>query len=547
MHFFRYALVAVLLVLFGVAVYQTLVWRGLFGNRTETPVKPLDWADQEIALIEPATSTDDWGRIVTAIRLIEKDWSRLNPSLPALRLELDDAFPPLTADIPEVALYFADTPNQKLRLRWYKISGENEASSWVAKLHARSRPPLAIIGGGTSGRAVKLADVLARTYPDPSQTSPVFLITTATSERTTSGRSLIDIYGQRTFRFSFTNQKMVEALLAFVGHREFPEKEKEWAQGLWVHKQAESIPTNAPPARMFTVTWEDERYSQDMNELFASEFKTRYPKGEFIPEGNITSSSGGFFQPTAQEQTAVDGFLQRRAPVMPHSLLVLPTQTVRMRRFLLHLRQRSVQDARNLVIFNGDAVSFHSIYRDREVMWNILDLPYSLIFFSHRNPIDTGAGFRWTRNGRDDPKAFPQQTTTGTHDILLLRDLFESTLYAAFDAGQLLSDPLQVRDRLKATAWYHPPADAKESPRVINPRVHRHAPPPPSLFDARGNRQSRTGEHIIWVKPTFTGDVVDLESKISVWSVDPNGGVGVWRLVESSAASYIQSRVEEVK
>ena len=132
----------------------------------------------------------------------------------------------------------------------------------------------------------------------------------------------------------------------------------------------------------------------------------------------------------------VGTFLALRTPVAPNSFLVLPTQTVRMRRFLIHLWQRSPRDARNMVVLNGDAISFHSVYRDRDVVWNILDLPYSLVFFSHRNPIDQAAGFSWTKKA-------PGLSTTGTHDILLYRDIFEAFLYAASDNGTLLGDPLQ--------------------------------------------------------------------------------------------------------
>ena len=52
------------------------------------------------------------------------------------------------------------------------------------KLHARKRPPLAIIGGATSDRAVRLASALAALHPAPADPAPVFLITTATAEKT---------------------------------------------------------------------------------------------------------------------------------------------------------------------------------------------------------------------------------------------------------------------------------------------------------------------------------------------------------------------------
>src|SRR5262245_1709376 len=143
MRLFRWALIFVLFLVLGVAIQQTIVW--LRGSPTESQVKPLDEGDQEIALIEPATSIDDWGRLVTAAQLIERDWPRFNPSLPLLTVHAGkNAFPPLTTEVPEIAFTLADAPTRQLRVRWYKITGEHDASAWVQKLKARARPPLAI-------------------------------------------------------------------------------------------------------------------------------------------------------------------------------------------------------------------------------------------------------------------------------------------------------------------------------------------------------------------------------------------------------------------
>ena len=544
MRLFRYTLILVLLVVLGVAVQQTMLWVGVWGNPNESQLKALDDGDQEIALIEPATSSDDWGRLITALKLLEIDWPKINPMLPKLRVSLSDAFLPLTAEVPEIVFSFGDAAGPTLRLRWYKISGEHDAASWIRKLQARGRPPLAIIGGGTSDRAVRLARKLQDAYPEPEQPSPVLLITTATAEKTNKGKPLIEVYQKRSFRFSFTNQKMVTSLLTFVKHRIYPDQEKDWAQNLWVPRTAEpAVAPNGDAGTMHAVTWEDERYSQDMTELFQSEFRKRHPKGEFIGEGTIRHSVGGFYHPSPEELAHVGTFLALRTPIRPHSFLVLPTQMVRMRRFLINLRQRSPLDARNLVIVNGDAISFNSVYRDRDVVWNILDLPYSLVFFAHRSPIDRSAGFTWIKKDRAGAaEVFPQPTTTGTHDILLYRDIFEAILYAAYDKGQLLSDSLEVRKRLQATCWFHPPGGKAEAERmrVCNPRVHAFDPEPPRFFDEAGNRQSHTGEHIVWLKPNFTDDRVDLTSKISVWSMQPEEKGGAWEFAEVHDATYSQ-------
>ncbi|HZZ80368.1 MAG TPA: hypothetical protein VFE62_17830 [Gemmataceae bacterium] len=573
MRLFRWALIAILITVFGAAIYQTAAWWGGWGMGNDSQVKPLDGNDQEIAFIEPATSIDEWGRLVTSLQLTEVNWPRINPDLPVLKVSLADAFPALSADVPEVVFSFAGNPAQKLRLRWYKITGEHDAASWVRKLRERRRQPLAIVGGGTTGRAIKLAYTLKKAYgDDPEQPAPALIFTTATSEKTTSGKSLIHVYAGRTFRFSFTNERMVEALLQFVERRRVPEEDRSWAHNLWVNKNNDSATLAAvvagmagsgdycqawvamqtfpylQPYAMHAVTWQDERYSQDMTDLFEKKLSERSPLAEFFHENSIRYGVGGFFHPSPQEQDAVGIFLARPTPVTPHSFLLLPTQTVRMRRFLINLRQRSPQDARNLVILNGDAISFHSVYRDRDVTWNILDLPYSLIFFTHRNPIDHSAGFVWTKgeNGNGG-NSFPPRSTTGTQDVLLYRDIFEALLYAASDKGTILGDPLQVRRRLHATCWYEPPLGKpdQEAARVCNAEVHaikgEHLP----LFDADGDRRSHTGEHIVWVKPNFTGDRVDLTGKISVWSMLPARVGGGWALLEAHDAVYNQLRLED--
>jgi hypothetical protein len=546
MRLFRLVLIVILLVVLGVAIQQSLLWLGVLGNGGDSQVKPLSDGDQEIAFIEPATSIDDWGRIVTAIEQLQKDWPRINPKLPLLTVSMKDAFPPLSADVPEIVFTLGERRGSKLRLRWYKISGEHDAESWVKKLHARGRQPLAIIGGGTSDRAIKLAARLRDTYPDPTVPSPILLMTTATAEETKTKRlSVINLYKDRTFRFSFTNRKMVDSLLQFAQHREFDDHAKQWGAGnLWPHE-----PTKQPYA-MHAVAWQDERYSLDMYEMFKKEFEKEFPQGSFHEVASIHGSIGGFNQPAPPEQVVVGMFLARPKPVTPNSFLVLPTQSVRMRRFLINLHGRSASVARNLVVLNGDAISLNAVYRDRDVIWNILDLPFSLVFFAHRNPIDHDADFPTITEEGD---VIGQGNTTATNDVLLFRDVFEAILYAAYDDARLLNDPFTVRDRLRESCWHSPEPGSKEAPHVCHPRVHELGAKPQRLFDDAGDRQIRTGEHIVWLKPFFTEQGVDLKSMISVWTLPPAARAeegrpaaapGGWRLVEAFPAFYNQSRGE---
>ncbi len=551
MRLFRWILVVSLLALLGMAVYQTLLWRSF----VQTEVGLLDADDQEIALIEPATSIDDWGRIVSASMLIKKEWSKTNPQLPKLLVDDGDAFPSRSADVPEIRFAFESSPQQWLRLRWYKISAEHSVESWVEKLHARGRMPLAIIGGATSDRAVRLAKKLQETFPDPKLASPILLITTATAEKTSAdGQLLITQYKERSFRYSFTNQRMVKALLRFV----------EQTPDLWVHRPvdpatlANAVASMAgagefwhtwgvlranpelQPYTMHLVSWEDERYSKDLTELFEREFKTRNLVSEVFNEGSIAHSVGGFFQPAPLEQNAVDTFLGPRV-ITPHSLLVLPTQMVRMRRFLINLRQRSPSTARNLVILNGDSISFNSVYRDRDVVWNILDLPYSLVFFTHRDPIAEAAGFPRKKDA-DANAGATERTTTSTSDVLLFRDILESVLYAALDNGGLLDDAKKMRERMRGTCWYRP-KDSAEAARVTNSRIQAMNDRHRLLFDADGDRETYTGEHIVWVKPIYHQDRVDGTSRISIWNRVRDVDRGAWEREEEFEATYNVQRL----
>src|SRR4051794_24119607 len=107
MRVLRWALAAGLSVLLAAALYQTLLGLDLLHHRTGGQVKAVAGGDQEVALIEPATNTDDWERLVAAVKYLRQDWPWLFPEEPALHVALDGAFPRLTADVPELALWRA--------------------------------------------------------------------------------------------------------------------------------------------------------------------------------------------------------------------------------------------------------------------------------------------------------------------------------------------------------------------------------------------------------------------------------------------------------
>ena len=567
----RWTLAGTSIVTLAAALYLTSRGLGLWEGVGSAQVASLHGDEQEIAWIEPATSTDAWAQFTSGLLRLQADWDKIGAPLGELQVDLGDdpggAFPRLTADVAEVALYFSQAPAQKLWVRWYKISGDNPADVWVEKLRQRKRPPLAIVGGGTSDRAFQLGHALVKAKSDGwAGKPPLFLVTTATAETDRPapvdaadphpGLRLTEVYAGRTFRFCFTNGAMVQAVLGFL--HENPQAWIEPAPQASALATAGAVACGDPAAiigllqaaghlgpKLFTVSWEDDSYSRDLELLFRSQCNRWHPFATPEDLGALPYSVGDAYQPNAAEVISVDLFLSFHAPP-PRSILVLPAAVQRMRRYLSFLCQVSPKAARNLVVVNGDAISFHNIYRDRDFAWNIMDMPVSLVFFSHRNPVDTSAaaawGFAWERD--EDKKL----STTGTHDLLLYRDIIEAMLYAAFENGRLLADADRVRERLLRTCWREVTDAAPDDPRnhrVQNALVHNDpALTGRELFDAIGNRRPGTGEHIVWLRPNFVDDRLNLlqPATISIWRLELAGDRQSWHEVDRHATTYNRPR-----
>src|SRR5262249_27214155 len=104
--------------------------------------------DQEIAWFHTATSTNTWERFVTGIHhLVAKDDHWI----------IDDtkAYLDRTTEAPEVVLGRKGSTH-KLHFRWYKQSSVAKVADWVKVLAERDPPPLAVMGGGSSDRALEL-------------------------------------------------------------------------------------------------------------------------------------------------------------------------------------------------------------------------------------------------------------------------------------------------------------------------------------------------------------------------------------------------------
>ena len=148
------SLVALLLLpVLVISVYVALL---ALAVSTLAEVKDVPHGSQEIAWIAPATGSDAWERLVAAAKLVQAQWTRSDDRGNDLEVGLDKAFLELTADVPEIVFSFTKNQRARLLIRWYKLSGENDARHWIGKLAARDTPPLAVIGGDISDRALSL-------------------------------------------------------------------------------------------------------------------------------------------------------------------------------------------------------------------------------------------------------------------------------------------------------------------------------------------------------------------------------------------------------
>lgn len=480
-------------------------------------VKAVEAGDQEIAWITPATSGENWERLVKAVRLLAEQWPQTHGG-PPLQLNTSRAFLPMTADVPEIGLSFEGSGT--LWIRWYKLSGGNNSEHWVTALQSRATPPLAIIGGDTSDRALRLATLLKNAQSKWSGPDPLLLITTATAQRylppdrpdlernPDNWPKLMDLYPGRSFRFSFTNPRMVEAVLDFVQTR----------PNLW----ADPLGDSNAPFYLITLTWLDDGYSKDLSnsfqKLYTRSIRDKFGPEEVLPidEDFINYSIGDYYQPNPREEMQVGLFLANRARRgARRELLVLPTGAQRARRFLRTLSRRAPAEVRNIVVANGDAISFNSLYRDRDLAWNVQDVPIPLVVFSHRDPIDKVAGFdaKDPVTGRHD--------ITSTQDLLLYRDLVEAVVLSCFKDGALLTNPDDVLARLKDVRW-------DKTHVMLGGGAGGGGGEGSPFFDREGDRTAGTGEHVVWLEPIYEGYRVLPESNLHVYRLSKLGPPSVW-------------------
>lgn len=520
------ALVSTALALSAAFLVFAPLWEGQPQGRA-MPL-PVPEGDQEVVWLNPATSAVTWDRFVAAVRRVQAEF-------PELGLDIDEqrAFPRQTTAVPELALRVPQKSG-RLWIRWYKLTADLRIPDWVAALSSRQPPPLAIVGGGSSDRARDLAYSLQDAASRLGPARPLLLITTATADQVASPEdpsvsvALSGIYPDHTFRFCFTNEQMAEAAASFVWSRD-------------------DLRPDAEP--VYVVAWQDDPYSEDLADrfravLWSEPYRASLQRRQAlraglhtwlwltgrlgtggIPPGlacegihgneqapafpfwraRIPYSVGGFSQPNRPEAEMAEKLMDElsRHPAQRRPLLVLPAGAQPARRFLRGLMRIAPAEAERFVVVTGDSIDFNTIYRDRNLTWPIQDLPYDLVLFCHRNPVDQFA-FR---------PADGSEAATGTEDLLLFADLVEAVVRGAFAGDVLAGNASTLAANLRAAE--------------------------PARFDAAGNRAGG-GEYLVHLEPVRHGERILPRACLRVYS--RSGGMGQWTLVRELPVDYERVR-----
>jgi hypothetical protein len=413
-------------------------------------------------------------------------------------------------DVPELALRLGESPG-RLWIRWYKLTGDYSAESWLEALKRRHPRPLAIIGGNTSDRAAELVRLLRR-WHQHDRSTPVLLLTMATADEMElePGTGLTDLlagYPGRTFRFSFTNRQMAEALVDFVAAR----------------------PAWLPRGQTWdAITWRDDPYSGDFANRVSDALSQR--RLGWLRKSVVPYSVGEWLLPSGRERQVLEEDLiatWAQEGDSPH-VLVLPTVDRVARRMLVGLNQAAPWATERLTVMIGDSISFNVVCRDRQWLWPAELLPMRVLLFAHEDPVrwsgesarfyaaialtvlEAGTMFNGVLPTGTALAAWPVGRQTGSDDLLLWVQLLRAIRHAGWSAcpstGEttescgsaaclLTADPEQFLARLRG---YRDPSGA-------------------NFFDAKGNRQPGTGGYVVCLEPWRWPNRLTTWSVLEVW------------------------------
>lgn len=497
----------VLLICAPVAVLATGVPLPFLDRPTGLP-RPLavPAGDQELAWLHTSTNATTWERYVAGM-------VRAQLLVPGLRVDDSAAFLDPTNSVPEVVLSMPGRPGS-LRVRWYKLTNEATTDQWVRALARRNPAPLALVGGGSSDRAVDLATALAAQAAWKGD-RPLLFITTATADEIAAdgsarGNNLIDLYDDRSFRFCFTNRQMADAVVDFVfAHpRLRPETFAGTARAAVGSAMAVVLdPPDKPTA--FSAVWEDDPFSRDLHERFADALGDK----AHLITSRVAYSVGGFSRPNQDEARVAEQVLKDFNTLPPQrSLLVLPTVTSPARRLLRTLAESAPQLGQRMVAITGDGIPVNALYRDGEFAWPVHALPVPLVLFCHHDPVG------WDDDSPTVPPALALTRPNSTEDVLHFAELTRVVVEAAFPGAEAPADPPQA---------VGPVGRADELAVRLRGRC-------PAFFDPDGNRLGGTGEYVAVLWP-------QTEEGTAVTRTLPVAKLAVWKRAGGKAWEHVRT------
>ncbi len=472
-------------------------------------ILPVPPGDQEIVWIHTSTNSATWERFVTATHRV-----------PGIQVDDSRAFLSSTTSIPEIILTVPGNPH-RLLIRWYKLTAVTKNPQIIDALAKRQPAPLAIIGGGSTDRAVDLANTLA-SCKIWKGVAPLLLMTTATGVEIPGGTNhildpekdnfstpaprLMQIYPGRSFRFCFTNEQIARAVLDFV-----------WETHMIGNNTLDLVPhsDSKDTPIMFSVAWEDDPYSTDLSEYFRRIVRSRETPLQ-IKHQNLPYSVGSYNVATHWEAEAATQIAQQLPLGKEYrSLLVIPTTAPPARRLLKSLRDQVPLVGKSLIAVNGDGIAFNVFYRDADIAWPIRDLSIPFVFFMHQNPVawdeedspinpdSESSPTKKKPSSSDFLKLLPPNST---EDVLLFADMLQRLTTSIFtEDNDIIRSADQLRTKLhdKNNVW----------------------------FNNDGDRIGGSGEYIGVVLPEF-----DQEGRIA-----PQAIIQVWRRQESLTWELIKT------
>lgn len=348
-----------------------ITWQ--FIRDPEESMAPVPAGDIEIAWIQAATSISGWERFVAGVHRMKRSW-------PESSVDDSRAFPEETTAMPQLTISVAGKSKQ-IHVRWYKLSKGTTAQSWVKRLAQRNPAPTVVIGGGSSDRALDLAQAMADEKHWQGE-QPLLFFTTATASIIASKDDgttldLMQVYPGRSYRMCFTNQQIASALIDFVWSQ--PDLKPfgnpvpairivglsdplQSASTLVLHEEVFS-------PSVYALEWDDDPYSIDLSSQFHDALHEASPGQVLVRETiRIPFSVGGQYSSNPAEAEAAERLLNafREAP-LERQLLLLPTAAAPARRVLRSITGALPLVGRNLVAITGDSISLNNVYRDSDI------------------------------------------------------------------------------------------------------------------------------------------------------------------------------------